>query len=282
MSDGRPIALFDSGVGGLSVWRAVRELLPQEALVYLGDTAHIPYGRRSHAEIESYAHEIVRFFVEELEAKLVVVACNTASAASLQSLRARYPVPIVGMEPAVKPAAERTRRRRVGVIATQATIQATVFARLVERFANGVEVWTQACPGLVEAVEEGRLEDAGTIALLREYLSPMLKAGIDELVLGCTHYPFLMPALRQVVGPDVDIIDPAPAVARQVGRVLDMHGLRTDSLSAGSTRFFCTGDVQRFRQTAERLVGPIGEVHPLIWESGRLKMAPAGSLTSAR
>jgi len=282
MSDGRPIALFDSGVGGLSVWRAVRELLPQEALVYLGDTAHIPYGRRSHVEIESYAHEIVRFFVEELEAKLVVVACNTASAASLQSLRARYPVPIVGMEPAVKPAAERTRRRRVGVIATQATIQATVFARLVERFANGVEVWTQACPGLVEAVEEGRLEDAGTIALLREYLSPMLKAGIDELVLGCTHYPFLMPALRQVVGPDVDIIDPAPAVARQVGRVLDMHGLRTDSLSAGSTRFFCTGDVHRFHQTAERLVGPIGEVHPLIWENGRLRMAPAGSLTSAR
>lgn len=276
MSDGRPIALFDSGVGGLSVWRAVRELLPQEALVYLGDTAHIPYGRRSHAAIERFAHEIVRFFVEELDAKVVVVACNTASAASLQSLRARYAVPIVGMEPAVKPAAERTRRRRVGVIATQATIQATVFARLVERFANGVEVWTRACPGLVEAVEDGRLEDAGTIALLREYLSPMLAAGIDELVLGCTHYPFLMPALRQVVGPDVDIIDPAPAVARQVGRVLDMHGLRAGPGSIGSTRFFCTGDVHRFRQTAERLVGPIGEVHPLVWENGRLRLAPAG------
>ncbi|MGQ9667618.1 MAG: glutamate racemase, partial [Anaerolineae bacterium] len=185
-------------------------------------------------------------------------------------------VPIVGMEPAVKPAAERTRRRRVGVIATEATIQAEVFARLVERFANGVEVWTRACPGLVEAVEEGRLEDAHTLALLREYLSPMLQAGIDELVLGCTHYPFLMPALRQVVGPGVDIIDPAPAVARQVGRVLDMHGLRADSLSMGKTRAYCTGDVRRFRQTAERLVGPIGEVRQVLWQAGRLRLVPAG------
>lgn len=276
MSDRRPIALFDSGVGGLSVWRAVRELLPHEELVYLGDAAHIPYGRRSHSEIERYSREIVRFFLEALGAKLVVVACNTASAASLQSLRALYSVPIVGMEPAVKPAAERTRRRRVGVIATEATIQAAVFARLIERFANGVEVWTRACPGLVEAVEEGRLEDAHTLALLQEYLSPMLQAGIDELVLGCTHYPFLMPALWQVVGPGVDIIDPAPAVARQVGRVLDMYSLHADSQSIRGTRFYCTGDIFRFRQTAERLVGPIGEVQQVVWEEGRLWLAPAG------
>lgn len=267
-----PIAMFDSGVGGLSVWRAAREALPEEDIVYFADTAHIPYGTRSHAEIARFAHGITRFFVEDIGAKLVVVACNTASAASLHALRAGFAVPIVGMEPAVKPAAERTQRQRVGVIATPATIQGELFARLVERYAKGVDVWTRACPGLVEAVETGDVETAQTLALLHDYLDPMLAAGIDELVLGCTHYPFLLPAIRQVVGEGVDIIEPAGAVARQMARVLEREGLRRAGNHAGRDIFYCSGDADRFRIRAERLVGPIGEVISARWDEAEARV----------
>ncbi len=271
---GAPVALFDSGVGGLSVWREVVRLLPAEQTLYLADQAHLPYGPRPLEEVRRYAEEITRFLLAQ-GAKVIVVACNTASGAALHHLRMTFPhVPFVGMEPAVKPAAERTRTGAIGVIATPATFQGDLFRRLVERFAADVRLHTQVCPGLVEAVERGEADALRTEALLRRYLTPMVEAGIDQLVLGCTHYPFLSEAIRRVVGEEIALIDPAPAVARQVRRVLAARGLLQEDSNGHPPRhrFYTTGPVGTMRRQAERLVGYRGEVLPLRWtEQGRLR-----------
>ncbi len=218
------IGLFDSGVGGLSVARELLAQLPAHPLVYVADQIHAPYGERSLAEIQRLSLAIARFLMGQ-GAGVIVVACNTASAAALHELRRSFPgVPFVGMEPAVKPAAERTRRRQVGVIATPATFQGQLFASVVDRFAAGVTVHTQICPALVPLVEAGAVDTAEARDRLEEYLRPLLAAGIDELVLGCTHYPFLRPIIDDIVGPGVEVIDPAPAVARQAGRVFGGAG----------------------------------------------------------
>lgn len=248
------IGVFDSGVGGLSVLREIWAQLPDEDTLYFADTAHCPYGSRSLEEVRELAAAITDFLVEQ-GAKVIVVACNTASAAALHHLREQFAVPIVGMEPAVKPAVEHTHTGRVGVIATEVTFQGELFARLLERFASGVEVLTQACPGLVQQVEAGRLDDPETDRLLRLYLQPMVAAGIDSLALGCTHYPFLREAIRRVVGPDVEIIDPAPAVARQTARVLEQNGLLRNSQEPARHLFYTTGDPAAFAALAERLLG---------------------------
>ncbi len=261
-----PIGVFDSGIGGLSVWRELVRQLPAEDTLYLADQAHIPYGPRPLEEIRRYAEGITRFLLEQ-GAKLIVVACNTASGAALTYLRQTFPdVPFVGMEPAVKPAVEHTRRGRVGVIATPATLQGELFRRLVARYAGQVEVLTQTCPGLVELVEAGELHTERTRAALQGFLGPMVAAGIDQLVLGCTHYPFLSEAIAEVVGPDVTLIDPAPAVARQVGRVLEVRGLRRSKGDRGMHRFYTSGDPLLLAQQAQRLVGYPGEVQALVWD----------------
>jgi len=194
------IGIFDSGVGGLSVWREIARQLPLEDTLYLADQAHVPYGSRSLNEVREHSEGITRFLLG-WGAKIIVVACNTASAAALHHLRRTFPdVPFVGMEPAVKPAVERTRTGVVGVIATQATFQGELFASLLERYAGDVGVLIQACQGLVEAVEAGALDTPETEALLRHYLTPLIEAGADQLVLGCTHYPFLRPLIERVVG----------------------------------------------------------------------------------
>ncbi|HRE29622.1 MAG TPA: glutamate racemase, partial [Anaerolineales bacterium] len=183
------LGVFDSGVGGLSVVRHLLRALPEAGVVYVADTAHVPYGPRSLAEVRAFSHAITRYLLD-LGASEIVVACNTASAAALKSLRESFPgVPFVGMEPAVKPAAEQTHSGVVGVLATPATFQGELFASVVERFARDVRVLRQTCPGLVEQIEAGRLDTPDTEALLRGWLEPMLQEGIDALVLGCTHYP---------------------------------------------------------------------------------------------
>ncbi len=243
----RPIGIFDSGVGGLSVWRALRQMLPHEALLYVADQAHVPYGNRPQREIAELTHRAVGWLWQQ-GAKLVVVACNTASAAALTSLRARWPeAAIVGMEPAVKPASEHTRSGRVGVLATPATLQAARFQRLVERYASGIEVHTLISPYLVEWVEAGRLDDPQIEAYLRRVLHDWQVLKIDQLVLGCTHYPFLQPVIERIMGPAVTVIDPAPAVARQVQRLLQAR----QSLAPEGTpahAFATTGDAMHFRQ----------------------------------
>ncbi|MBI4759063.1 MAG: glutamate racemase [Chloroflexi bacterium] len=276
MSDQRPIGVFDSGVGGLSVWRELAAQLPLESTIYFADIANCPYGPRSNQEIQALAQGIVGFLAAE-GAKLIVVACNTASAASLAYLRSLFSVPIVGMVPAVKPAAAMTASKRVGVIATEATVQGQVFAELVERFANGVEVYTKACPGLVQQVERGELEGPETRSLLQRYLDPLLAQGIDTLVLGCTHYPFLEPAIRRVVGPDVIIIDPSPAVVRQTGRVLEEKGLQAHPKSQGEHLFYTTGDPSRFREMIYMLLGISPAVRQALWQGAQLRLAgPTG------
>lgn len=223
MFDPKPIGIFDSGLGGLAVLKEIRQQLPDEDLIFFADQGRLPYGPRPTSEIRLFAEQITRFLLAR-NVKAIVVACNTASAAALAHLRKTFPdIPFVGMEPAVKPAAEQTQNRVVGVIATQSTCQSEIFESVVERFAKNVRVLSRACPGLVTQVEAGEFESAATFQLLHEYLDPMLAEGIDSLVLACTHFTFLTPAIQQVAS-GVRIIDPAPAVARQVGRVVGHHG----------------------------------------------------------
>jgi glutamate racemase len=254
-----PVGVFDSGVGGISVLREIRGLLPALDLTYAADSAHCPYGTKSDTEIRARACATARFLIEQRGARAVVVACNTATAAAIDSLRETFAdVPIVGMEPAVKPAAAATRSGVVGVLATGATLGGERFAGLAARFSDGIELLTQACPGLVEQVESGALDAPATLALLRGYVEPLLARGADVLVLGCTHYPFLRPALAGIVGPEVAVIDTGAAVARQLARVLDdVDG----SGGAGSTEFWNSDT--RAAPVMERLWGEPVDVRPL-------------------
>jgi len=259
-----PVGLFDSGVGGLSVWREVIAMLPGEDTIYVADQAHCPYGERSPQEIRTLSEAISRFLLEQ-GAKLIVVACNTASTAALSHLREQFFVPFVGMEPAVKPAAERTSIGKVGVMATPTTLAGEPFARLLDRFAHGVEVVQSICPGLVHLVEEGDLDGPAMETRVSGYLQPLRDEGVDVLVLACTHYPFLRPVIERVMGPGVEIIDPAPAVAQQVRRVLGKEGLLNARQIGGQHLIFTSGDVQAFRGMVRRLVGRSGSVGRVSW-----------------
>lgn len=218
----RPIGVFDSGIGGLGVLREIRRLLPDVDAVYLADRAFAPYGQRSLNEVRDRSVAIVEDLLGR-RCQAVVIACNTASAAALQHLRTLHPaVPFIGMEPAVKPAAESTEAGVIGVLATPATFQGELYASVVDRHAAGVRVVAQPAPGLVELVESGHIDDA--VPLLEQYLAPMIEAGIDRLVLGCTHFPVLIDHIRTLLPDGVAIIDPAPAVARQVARLVEPGG----------------------------------------------------------
>jgi len=252
-----PIGIFDSGVGGLSVLRAIRQELPDEDLLFLADQAHVPYGPRPLLEVRRFAERITHHLLDH-GAKIIVVACNAASAAALQSLRQTFPeTPFVGMEPAVKPAAEFTESKTVAVLATPATFQGALYASVVERFAQGVTVLQHTCPGLVARIEKGDLDGPLTRAILTEALEPMLAQGADTVVLGCTHYPFVIPLIQQIAGAQVRVIDPAPAVARQTRRVLYLSGLLrpTDSARATQIVYQTTGDPGRLQAALKQLLG---------------------------
>ncbi len=227
------------------------------------------------SEIRAFSQEIARFLLEH-NCELIVVACNAASAAALQELRRQFPsVPFVGMEPAVKPAAEYTRTGVVGVLATPATFQGQLFASVVERFAADVRLVNQICPGLVERIEAGQLDTPETLAMLQGYLSPVLKAGADTIVLACTHYPFLSPLIQRIAGPGVKVIDPSPAIARQVRRMLDERRLLTPAGQSGQHTFYTTGDPLVFSALFARLVGTaLGHIKHAHWEGTRLFMPP--------
>ena len=261
-----PIGIFDSGVGGLSVLTAVRTLLPREDLIYLADQVHVPYGSRSLAEVRGFAEGITRYLLDQ-DAKLVVVACNTASAAGLHYLREVYPdVPFVGMEPAVKPAAESTHSGVVGVLATPATFQGELYASVIERFANNVQVLQDTCPGLVMEIDQGNLDTAEVYTILESALKPMLEEGIDTVVLGCTHFPFVIPAIETIVGPGVRVIDPSPAIARQVQRLLEEKGLLNKTINQSKVQYFTTGNLDQLQDLLPRLIKDSGEVNLLAWD----------------
>ncbi|MEA3326122.1 MAG: glutamate racemase [Chloroflexota bacterium] len=262
----QPIGIFDSGVGGVSVLRAIRHELPNEAILYIGDQAHIPYGPRTKAQIRDFATTITRFLLDQ-GAKLIVVACNTASAAALHDLRILFPeIAFVGMEPAVKPAAEATQTGKVGVLATPTTFAGDLYASVVERFAKDVYLFTNTCPGLVEQIEAGALDAPETHAILEEALLPMLAEGIDTIVMGCTHYPFVIPLIQAITGPEVRTIDPAPAVARQTRRLLEQQDLLNPIEKPGQLQFYTSADPVPFSSFLPVLLGDAGPVTRVTWD----------------
>lgn len=262
MANDAPIGVFDSGVGGLSVLREIRTLLPAESLLYVADSGHVPYGEKSSEFIRQRCRSLAAFLLER-DAKALVLACNTATAAGVAELRELYPqLPIVGMEPAVKPAAAATRSGVVGVLATTGTLKSARFAALLDRFAGDVRVVTQPCPGLVERIEAGELDSAETRALLQGYVAPLLAEGCDTLILGCTHYPFIKPLLRELVPESVSLIDTGAAVARQLRRLLAECG----QLAAGPAqhaRFWSSGEPAKMQAVLPLLWGEAGRVQAL-------------------
>lgn len=243
------IGIFDSGVGGLGILREVRALLPENDLVYVADQEYSPYGERGLTAVRARAFAVSAYLIDE-GATTVVVACNSASAAALHELRDRFPaISFVGMEPAVKPAVGATQRGTIGVLATEATFQGELFSSVVDRHARGVSVVARACPGLAAAIEDG--DDADD--LIRRFTTDVVGRGADTIVLGCTHYSFVADRIQAVAGDVVTVIDPAPAVARQVVRVRSGNGDNGD----GVTRYLTTGDSERFALQIERLTGSI-------------------------
>lgn len=258
MNRNQPVGIFDSGLGGLSVAREVRLRLPHEDLLYIADSAYCPYGGRSLEEIQTRSVTVTRALVDA-GAKLVIAACNTASGAAIELLRDTFAVPIVGLEPAVKPAARSTLTGRIAVLATPATLQTARFHRLVDNHGPGVEVIKIACPGFVELVEAGELNGDRTLASIAEVLASLCGLEVDRLVLGCTHYPFLRDAIAEIVGEGVEILDSGAAVARQVERVLtEQRLLRTDG--PGTFTFLTTGEPAVVGRIVERLWGETVEV----------------------
>lgn len=248
-----PIGVFDSGVGGLSVLREIRRALPQENLIYVADSGHAPYGDQPSEFIEGRASAVVRFLLGA-NVKAITVACNTATVIAVEKLRSWSPVPIVAIEPAIKPAAASTRSGVIAVLATSKTLASSSVARLCAQYGDGVQILLQPCPGWVDLVERGELESDIARALVEKHLAPVLAQGADTLVLGCTHYPFLHALLREQAGVDVTIIDPAAAVARELARRLGALQSLNTGPQAGAEQFFSSGELVHAQQ-----------VMPLLW-----------------
>ncbi|MBI4496295.1 MAG: glutamate racemase [Chloroflexi bacterium] len=252
MANGNPIGVFDSGVGGLAVVAELRKLMPDEDVLYYADHAHFPYGSKDPETVRRYALEVAGELVRR-GAKLIVVACNTASSVALGALRATYPVPFVGIVPAVKPAALTSPGRCVGVLATEATFRTQVYADLVAQFAQGVRLVQQPCPDVVAAVEAGEINADGLTERMRAYLTPMLAQGVDTLVLGCTHYSFVRSQIEQIVGPGVTVIDASLPVARQSQRVLTEQGAGKGDGVPGKVTYLTSGSMDDLRHVLARL-----------------------------
>lgn len=252
------IGIFDSGVGGLSVLKELRRELPNEPLMYVADSGFAPYGDREPEFIVQRSEAVVRFLLAE-GVKAIVVACNTATGVAVEILRRRYPLPIVAIEPAIKPAVAATRSGIVGVLATSATLASRRFASLIDRHGAPVRIVSQPCPGLVEQVELGDLDGPYTARLVESYVQRLVQDGADTLVLGCTHYSFLLPLIRATAGNEVMLIDPAAAVAREVRRQLEHARLQRVSQGPGAEAFWSSGSLDH----ATRLFGQL-------WSTGAL------------
>lgn len=267
----RPIGMFDSGFGGLTVARALIDLLPGEDLVYLGDTGRYPYGPRDLAEVERFAHQITTELVDQRGVKLVVVACNTAAAAALESLRARFDVPIVGViEPGVRALGQATITGHVGVIGTVGTINSGAYQAAVAAESPDAELVALACPGFVEFVERGEFDSEQVHVLATALLAPAREAKVDALLLGCTHYPYLARTLSDVMGRDVVLVSSADETAFEVRRLMIDGGLLRDPVGdarRGSATFVTTGDVNWFEELGRRLLGPeLERAEHLYWD----------------
>lgn len=255
------IGVFDSGIGGLTVANAIHSQLPNESIYYFGDTDRIPYGTKPASTILQYCLEISQFLLDQ-SAKAIVVACNTATAAALPQLRARWPeTPFIGMEPAVKPAVKASRTGKIGVLATRTTFESTRYQSLLHRFAQTYQCFEDPCIGLVELIEAGRWSDPETESLLRSIIQPMLSKGVDTLVLGCTHYPFVELLIRTIVGADVEIINPAPAIARRVEQVLTEHNWHCSDKNAARHKYWVSGNKDALEMALKGLSLPPSNIY---------------------
>lgn len=236
-----PIGIFDSGIGGTSIWREINKLLPNESTIYLADSRNAPYGEKSPEQILELSIKNMELLIK-MGSKLIVIACNTATTNAIKELRQTYGLPIIGIEPAIKTAALNSRARKVGVLATKGTLASSLFHNTSDNHANGIQILEQEGTGLVELIEKGELNSPRTKALLESYLTPMLQEGIDQLVLGCTHYPYLIPLLGDILPQEVKILDSGEGVARQTRNVLQNHQLLNPGDRVGGHRFFTNGD----------------------------------------
>jgi len=264
------VGIFDSGIGGLSVLREIHNMLPFQPLFYIADQVHVPYGKRQLSEIRDFSFAIADFLAA-MGAQMIVVACNTASAAALKELRKEYPkLTFVGMEPAVKPATQNTHNGIVGVLATPATFQGKLYHTLVEKFARDVKIFTNTCPGLVEAIESGEITTQSTRLILQRALIPMIEKGADTIVLGCTHFPFVVPMIKNIVGPDVAVIDPSPAIAKRVSFLLNELNLIKRYSSKTEVIFSTTEKPESFKRIIHSLIGIDTSPILLRWKIGKL------------
>lgn len=253
------IGIFDSGIGGLSVFREIRKLLPEQGYIYYSDSAHCPYGEKSKEYIIDRARSITRRLME-MGAEIVVVACNTATAAAISTLRKEFPIKFIGMEPAIKPAAALTKTGVVGVLATAGTLKAEKYLDTREKWAQSITVVEHIGEGFVELVEKGQTSGAEAEAVVQNSLVPLLEAGADTIVLGCTHYPFLADTIKKVAaahgadGNSFHLIDPAPAVARHLLEVMEAEGIQTVSPEGFSMELLCSGDRKELLHTYNSLV----------------------------
>lgn len=268
-----PIGVFDSGIGGLSVAREIRRSLPAEDLLYFADTAYVPYGDRSTEWVRNRSLTVGRY-LQELGAKALVVACNTASGAALEALREHLAVPVIGLEPAVKPAVRESATGRVGVMATVGTLRSDRYARLVATHGNGATVVAQPCPGLADTVEDGILAGEELDRRLAPFVAPLQEAGVDTVVLGCTHYVFIRDAIERAFGPGVRLIDSGGAIARQTERILrERDDLRTEGV--GSLRILTTGPSAEVGAVVERILGePLPVEHVVVAGEEPIPTAP--------
>ncbi|HAN17671.1 MAG: glutamate racemase [Bacteroidetes bacterium GWC2_33_15] len=239
----KPIGIFDSGVGGLSVWRHLVKDLPNESVVYFADTANCPYGPKSQPEIIAVVDKVVRFLISK-NVKLIVVACNTATAAAIDYLRATYNIPFIGMEPAVKPAALNSKTKSIAVLATEGTFNGKLYIETSQRFASDVDLHIKIGDKLVDIVEKNQINNSETENHVKELMAPLIQKNIDHLVLGCTHYPFLTEVLKKVLPAKVHIIDPAPAVIKQTSKILEENNLLSNNSLKPVYEFYSSGESQ--------------------------------------
>jgi glutamate racemase len=258
----KAIGIFDSGIGGLTVLKELVKAMPQEDTIYLGDTARVPYGTKSPETVTRYGIEIASFLVKR-DIKLLVVACNTASAVSLETLQERFPIPIVGViEPGARRAAAMTRNGRVGVIGTEATIKSSAYTRAIKRVNPGIEVTTRACPLFVPLAEEGWLDNEVARLTARSYLTELKETGVDTLVLGCTHYPLLKEIIAETMGEQVRLVDSAEETARTVAEILSGRGLLRPAAEKGNHHYFVTDVPAGFIRIGNRFLGgKLDDVH---------------------
>ncbi|MEM7087377.1 MAG: glutamate racemase [Bacteroidota bacterium] len=243
MNKRAPIGIFDSGVGGTSIWKEIYDLLPMENTLYLADSKHAPYGYKTKEEIISLSIKNTEFLLEQ-GAKIIVVACNTATTNAIATLRARYAVPFIGIEPAIKPAALKSHSGHIGILATKGTLSSELFHKTSEELTSNVKVTEVVGEGLVSLIEAGRLDSPEVIQLLEKYTQPMVAANVDYLVLGCSHYPYIIPQLRKVLPAHIKIIDSGEAVALQTKAILKKHNLLNDEKGPNEIRFFTNAEVE--------------------------------------